>query len=62
MVDILQSLVDESEALPQEAVETVLAQFLKKRKEESPAAHKLAVELSNATADKLQRYVCQVRI
>ncbi|CAG8540479.1 13092_t:CDS:10, partial [Acaulospora colombiana] len=60
MVDILAQLINEShEALPQEVIEIILAQFLKKRKDENPAAYKLAGEVCNASTEKLQRYICQ---
>ncbi|RHZ63282.1 hypothetical protein Glove_330g114 [Diversispora epigaea] len=60
MVDILEQLINDSqEALPQEVIEIILAQFLKKRKDENPAAYKLASEVCKASTDKLQRYICQ---
>ncbi|CAG8774040.1 7082_t:CDS:2, partial [Acaulospora morrowiae] len=60
MVDILSQLINEShETLPQEVIEIILAQFLKKRKEENPAAYKLAGEICNVSTEKLQRYICQ---
>ncbi|ORX94611.1 ARM repeat-containing protein [Basidiobolus meristosporus CBS 931.73] len=59
MVDILQQLIDEGSSLPQDVVDIILAQFLKRRQEENPAAFKMATDLCNGTADRLQRYVCQ---
>ncbi|KZS86994.1 hypothetical protein SISNIDRAFT_420245 [Sistotremastrum niveocremeum HHB9708] len=56
MSDILIALIDESQSLPSEVLESIMAQFLEKA---SPAGHRLAVEVCKATSDKLQRHVCQ---
>jgi len=45
MVDILEQLINESNGLPQDVIDIILAQFLKKRKDENPAAYKLASEV-----------------
>ncbi|KAJ1912535.1 Sister chromatid cohesion protein pds5 [Tieghemiomyces parasiticus] len=59
MVDILQQLVEEASAVPQEVVDILLAQFLKKRQTANPAAHQLACDLCNAATDILQKYIGQ---
>ncbi|CAB4432910.1 unnamed protein product [Rhizophagus irregularis] len=59
MIDILEQLINESNGLPQDVIDIILAQFLKKRKDENPAAYKLASEVCRHATDKLQRYVCQ---
>ncbi|KAJ1650032.1 Sister chromatid cohesion protein pds5 [Dispira simplex] len=59
MVDILIQLVEESTTVPQEVVDILLAQFLKKRQLANPAAYQLACDLCNAATDRLQKYVCQ---
>ncbi|RIA91799.1 armadillo-type protein [Glomus cerebriforme] len=59
MVDILEQLINESNGLPQDVIDIILAQFLKKRKDENPAAYRLASEVCKLATDKLQRYVCQ---
>ncbi|CAG8716337.1 8311_t:CDS:10, partial [Ambispora leptoticha] len=58
-IDIMQQLIEEAQVLPQETIDIILYQFLKKRKEEHPAAYQLASAISRASTDKLQYYVCQ---
>ncbi|KAJ1920552.1 Sister chromatid cohesion protein pds5 [Mycoemilia scoparia] len=57
--DILQQLIEEPKQVPQEAVDIILLQFLRKRQVENPAAYQMACDLGNATTDILQKYVCQ---
>ncbi|KAJ3152811.1 hypothetical protein HDU89_001014 [Geranomyces variabilis] len=57
MLDILQQLVDECHALPQEVVDLLLKCF--KKREDRPNAYKMATDLCNASPERLQRYVCQ---
>ncbi|KAF9956691.1 hypothetical protein BGZ72_002577 [Mortierella alpina] len=59
MSELLQHIIDEAENLPQEIVDIILAQFLHKHKFDNPAAYRLACDLGNHCADKLQRYVFQ---
>ncbi|KAJ1970495.1 Sister chromatid cohesion protein pds5, partial [Dimargaris xerosporica] len=59
MMDILQQLVEEAPTVPQEVVDIILAQFLKKRQTANPPAYQLACDLCNAATDRLQKYVCQ---
>ncbi|KAG0267491.1 hypothetical protein BG011_004525 [Mortierella polycephala] len=59
MSELLQHIIDEAENLPQEIVDIILAQFLHKHKFDNPAAYRLACDLGNNCADKLQRYVFQ---
>ncbi|KAG0018492.1 hypothetical protein BGZ80_007103 [Entomortierella chlamydospora] len=59
MSELLQHIIDEVKQLPQEIVDIILAQFLHKQKFDNPAAYRLACDLGNNCADKLQRYVFQ---
>ncbi|KAG0281953.1 hypothetical protein BGZ95_000018 [Linnemannia exigua] len=59
MSELLQHIIDESSQLPQEIVDIILAQFLHKHKFDNPAAYRLACDLGNNCAEKLQRYVFQ---
>ncbi|CAJ0745043.1 23507_t:CDS:10 [Entrophospora sp. SA101] len=59
MVDILEQLINDGNALPQDVIDIILAQFLRKRKDENPTAYRLACDVCRAATDKLQRYVCQ---
>jgi sister-chromatid-cohesion protein PDS5 len=59
MLEILQQLIDEWSYLPMDIVQIILDQFSKQKQNSHPEAFKLACSLGNATADKLQRYVCQ---
>ncbi|KAF9571866.1 hypothetical protein EC968_010594 [Mortierella alpina] len=59
MSELLQHIIDEAENLPQEIVDIILAQFLHKHKFDNPAAYRLACDLGNNCAEKLQRYVFQ---
>ncbi|KAG1784584.1 armadillo-type protein [Suillus plorans] len=56
IADILVALIDECQALPSEVLETIMAQFMAN---DAQPAYRLAVQVCNATADKLQRHVCQ---
>ncbi|KAG2124196.1 armadillo-type protein [Suillus clintonianus] len=56
IADILVALLDECQALPSEVLETIMAQFMAN---DAQPAYRLAVQICNATADKLQRHVCQ---
>ncbi|KAJ7487778.1 armadillo-type protein [Mycena latifolia] len=57
--DILVALIDECQALPAEVLETIIAQFMDKHARLEQPAYRLAVQVCNATADKLQRHVSQ---
>ncbi|KAI8599735.1 armadillo-type protein [Dissophora ornata] len=59
MSELLQHIIDEASQLPQDIVDIILAQFLHKQKFDNPAAYRLACDLGNNCADKLQRYVFQ---
>ncbi|KAF6757823.1 cohesin-associated protein Pds5 [Ephemerocybe angulata] len=59
MADILVALIDEAQALPSEVMDTILSQFADKNARIDQPAFRLAVQICNATADKLQRNVCQ---
>ncbi|KAH8116096.1 armadillo-type protein [Phellopilus nigrolimitatus] len=59
MSDILIALIDECPMLPSEVLETMMAQFMDKNARMDQPAYRLAVEVCNATSDKLQRHVCQ---
>ncbi|KAG6876687.1 hypothetical protein C0993_001235, partial [Termitomyces sp. T159_Od127] len=59
MVDILVALIDEAQVFPNEALEVLLSQFMENNLRIEQAGYRLAVQVCNATADKLQRHVCQ---
>ncbi|CDO77959.1 hypothetical protein BN946_scf184971.g9 [Trametes cinnabarina] len=59
IADILIALIDECQSLPSEVLEIIMAQFMDKNARMDQPAYRLAVQVCNATADKLQRHVCQ---
>ncbi len=75
MQDILQQLVEEAHQLPKEVINLIMENITRKTKvldavcnnqvlikqSANAARHKMAAELCASTADKLQRYICQVR-
>lgn len=59
IADILIALIDECQSLPSEVLEVIMAQFMDKNARMDQPAYRLAVQICNTTADKLQRHVCQ---
>ncbi|PVU88709.1 hypothetical protein BB559_005438 [Furculomyces boomerangus] len=59
MTEILQQLIEENNKVPQEVLDVILLQFLKKRQKENPTAHQMSIDLCNNTATIMQKYVCQ---
>ncbi|KAH6587489.1 hypothetical protein BASA61_006214 [Batrachochytrium salamandrivorans] len=59
LLDLLQQLIDDSQFLHHDIIDTLLLQLRSAQKIASPIAYQMACELSQACADKLQRYVCQ---
>ncbi|KAF8156995.1 armadillo-type protein [Crassisporium funariophilum] len=59
MADILAALIDECTSLPNDVLEVIMAQFMEKNARIEQPGYRLAVQLCNASADKLQRHVCQ---
>ncbi|KAG6864378.1 hypothetical protein C0991_010047 [Blastosporella zonata] len=59
MADILVALIDEAQVFPSDALEVILAQFTENNTRMDQAALRLSIQVCNATADKLQRHVCQ---
>ncbi|EIN08867.1 hypothetical protein PUNSTDRAFT_67344 [Punctularia strigosozonata HHB-11173 SS5] len=59
MADILVALTDESTTVPSGVIEILMAQFTDKNARSDQPAYQMAVNVCNATADKLQRHVCQ---
>ncbi|OBZ77502.1 Sister chromatid cohesion protein pds5 [Grifola frondosa] len=59
MADILIALIDECQSLPYDVLETIMTQFMDKNARMDQPAYRLAVQVCNATSDKLQRHVCQ---
>ncbi|KAJ7160887.1 armadillo-type protein [Mycena filopes] len=57
--DILVVLIEESQVLPSEVLDTIMAQFSDKHARQEQPAYRLAVQVCNLTADKLQRHVSQ---
>ncbi|KAF8726601.1 hypothetical protein AX14_007667 [Amanita brunnescens Koide BX004] len=59
LADILVALIDECQSLPSEVLETIMSQFMEKNARIEQPAYRLAVQVCNATADRLQRHVSQ---
>ncbi|KAH9968243.1 armadillo-type protein [Russula dissimulans] len=59
MADIMVALIDEATSLPSELMDTMMAQFLDKNVGLDNPPFRLAVQVCNATSDRLQRHVCQ---
>ncbi|PFH47385.1 hypothetical protein AMATHDRAFT_152196 [Amanita thiersii Skay4041] len=59
IADILVALIDESQSLPSEVLETIMSQFMDKNARIEQPAYRLAVQVCNSTADRLQRHVSQ---
>ncbi|THH15253.1 hypothetical protein EW146_g5196 [Bondarzewia mesenterica] len=59
IADILVALIDECQTLPSEVLDIIMAQFMEKNAGMDNPGYRLAVQVCNATADKLQRHVCQ---
>ncbi|KAJ2706085.1 Sister chromatid cohesion protein pds5, partial [Coemansia spiralis] len=59
ILDVLQQLIEEPKAVPQDVVDVILLQFTKRRQQDNPVAHQLASDLATATADILQKYIYQ---
>ncbi|KAI6134781.1 armadillo-type protein [Pisolithus croceorrhizus] len=59
IADILIALIDECQSLPSEVLEVIMGQFMDKNARMDQPAYRLAVQICNTTADKLQRHVCQ---
>ncbi|KAF9235796.1 armadillo-type protein [Melanogaster broomeanus] len=59
IADILVALIDECQSLPSDVLDTIMAQFMDKHARLDQPAYRLAVQVCNATSDKLQRHVCQ---
>ncbi|KAJ1902487.1 Sister chromatid cohesion protein pds5, partial [Coemansia sp. IMI 209127] len=59
ILDVLQQLLEEPKSVPQDVIDVILLQFTRKRQQDNPAAHQLASDLANATADILQKYIYQ---
>ncbi|KAF8634850.1 hypothetical protein AX17_004098 [Amanita inopinata Kibby_2008] len=59
IADILVALIDESQTLPSEVLESIMSQFMDKNARIEQSAYRLAVQVCNSTADRLQRHVSQ---
>ncbi|KAJ3482805.1 hypothetical protein NLI96_g6741 [Meripilus lineatus] len=59
VADILIALIDECQSLPQDVLELILDRFKGEDTRMEQSSYRLAVQVCNATADKLQRHVCQ---
>ncbi|KAJ3762232.1 cohesin-associated protein Pds5 [Lentinula raphanica] len=57
MAEILIAIIDESPSLSGDALEIIMAQFMDKNARVEQPAYRLAVNVCNQTADKLQRHV-----
>ncbi|KAF8624977.1 hypothetical protein AX15_005612 [Amanita polypyramis BW_CC] len=59
IADILVALIDECQSLPSGVLEVIMSQFMDKNARIEQPAYRLAVQICNATADRLQRHVSQ---
>ncbi|OMJ22138.1 Sister chromatid cohesion protein pds5 [Smittium culicis] len=59
ITEVLQHLIEENNDVPQQVLDIILLQFLKRNQTENPAAHQMAIDLCNNTTTTLQKYVCQ---
>ncbi|KAH9477762.1 Sister chromatid cohesion protein pds5 [Psilocybe cubensis] len=59
IADILAALIDECSSFPADALEVLMAQFIEKNARPEQPGYRLATQVCNAAADKLQRHVCQ---
>ncbi|KAF7323824.1 hypothetical protein MKEN_00603700 [Mycena kentingensis (nom. inval.)] len=59
LAEILIALIDEAQSVPQEVLDLIMAQFMDKHTGLEHPAYRLAVQVCNNTADKLQRHVSQ---
>ncbi|KLO11387.1 ARM repeat-containing protein [Schizopora paradoxa] len=59
LAEILVALIDECQVLAVDVMETIMKAFMDKDASMENSSYHLAVEVCNATADKLQRHVCQ---
>ncbi|KAK0556088.1 Sister chromatid cohesion protein pds5 [Tilletia horrida] len=55
LADILVHLIDEAETVPQDVLDLLLAVFTPKALKQRATGHRLAVEVCNATADRMQK-------
>lgn len=60
MADIMVQLIDECVTLPQRVLELLLDKFRSGEQKSKPAAHQLAIDVCDATQDRLQKHVAQV--
>ncbi|KAH9932198.1 armadillo-type protein [Fomitopsis serialis] len=59
VADILIALIDECQSLPNGVLECLLSKFMVEDLRMENPEYRLSVQICNATADKLQRHVCQ---
>ncbi|KIL63535.1 hypothetical protein M378DRAFT_192889 [Amanita muscaria Koide BX008] len=59
VADILVALIDECQTLPPDVLEVLMSQFMDKNTRIEQPAYRLAVQVCNATADRMQRHVSQ---
>ncbi|TFK20656.1 cohesin-associated protein Pds5 [Coprinopsis marcescibilis] len=59
MADIMAALIEECQTLPSDVMDIIMAQFTDKNARPENPSFRLAVQVCAATADKLQRNVCQ---
>ncbi|QRV81905.1 sister chromatid cohesion protein [Ceratobasidium sp. AG-Ba] len=59
MSEILIALIDECATVPQEVLETILAQFIPTNGQSDTPGYRLSVGVCTQTSDKLQRHVAQ---
>ncbi|KAL0958138.1 hypothetical protein HGRIS_000306 [Hohenbuehelia grisea] len=59
LADILIAIIDESQTLTRDVIESLLSQFMEKNQRLDQPGYRLAVTICSATADRLQRHVSQ---
>ncbi|TFY67169.1 hypothetical protein EVJ58_g1799 [Rhodofomes roseus] len=59
VADILTALIDECQSLPNGVLECLLSKFMVEDLRMENPEYRLAVQICSATADKLQRHICQ---
>ncbi|KZT68344.1 hypothetical protein DAEQUDRAFT_812146 [Daedalea quercina L-15889] len=59
VADILIALIDECQSLPNGVLECLLSKFMVEDLRMENPEYRLAVQICSATADKLQRHICQ---
>lgn len=57
--DLLSQIIGQASSIPSDVLDALLAQFHPSQAKRNPAAYRLAADVANACADRLQRDVCK---